>query len=83
MEIPRDFQKALLPNVPQPQRPRVLQPMIYVYEKPAWEYKVISKSGEDLLCEDELNRLGADGWELVGVVSLEGGVRFYFKRART
>jgi hypothetical protein len=71
------------PHRPQPEEPqlaRVQPPMVYVYEKPRWEYKVIFQSA---LSEEELNALGAEGWELVGLVALPENTRFYFKRART
>jgi hypothetical protein len=32
------------------------------------------------LTQGELNALGKDGWELVGVVALSNTVQFYFKR---
>jgi Domain of unknown function (DUF4177) len=54
--------------------------MVYVYEKQRWEYKVIVQGA---VTEEELNALGADGWELVGVVALPERTQFYFKRART
>lgn len=69
-----------------PQQPRIPQaqsPMVYVYEKQQWEYKVVVKTAaEELLSEQELNELGASGWELVGVLALSGRVQFYFKRVR-
>jgi hypothetical protein len=36
-----------------------------------------------LLTEPELNALGAEHWELAGVVSERHRVHFYFKRERT
>jgi hypothetical protein len=53
--------------------------MVYVYEKQRWEYRVIIQSE---VSEEELNALGAEGWELVGVVALPETTQFYFKRAR-
>jgi hypothetical protein len=35
---------------------------------------------EPTLSEDELNALGSEGWELVGVVTLPTRVQFFFKR---
>lgn len=51
--------------------------------KVVWEYISTSKVGD-------LNKLGAQGWELVGIsddVAISGGIgssttRFYFKRAK-
>ena len=49
------------PQQPQPQKPqlaRVQPPMVYVFEKQRWEYKVILQR---VASEEELNALGA-GW---------------------
>ena len=75
------------PQPPQPQHPeqrQVQSPMVYVYEKPAWEYKVVVKDAAEhaLLSERELNDFGSSGWELVGVVGLTSKVQYCFKRAR-
>jgi hypothetical protein len=72
-----------VPRQPQPEKPqlaRVQPPMVYVFEKQRWEYKVILQS---VASEEELNALGAEGWELVGIVALPETAQFYFKRART
>ena len=57
-------------------------PMVYVYEDIAWEYKRLRRDlvQEELPIEEEMNALGAEGWELVGVVSHSNSVQFYFKR---
>jgi hypothetical protein len=83
-----EFPKHPVPNIPQPQQPQRAasqQPMVYVYEKQAWEYRIISRNvaDESPLSDDELNDLGRGGWELVGVAPLPGKVQFYFKRIRT
>lgn len=75
------------PTHPQPEPPRpnhVQSPMVYVYEKQAWEYKIVVKDGaqEALLSERELNDFGTSGWELVGAIGLPGKVQYCFKRAR-
>jgi hypothetical protein len=75
------------PQPPQPQhaeRRQVQPPMVYVYEKPAWEYKVVVSDAAEhaLLSEQELNDLGSIGWELVGVAGLTSKVQYCFKRAR-
>jgi hypothetical protein len=82
-----DSPQSAFPQPPQPQQPQLSQvqsPMVYVYEKQAWEYKVVVKyvAAEDLLSEQELNALGESGWELTGVVTLSGKAQFYFKRIR-
>jgi hypothetical protein len=73
---------------PQPQLPQGTQvhsPMVYVYEKQTWQYKVIAKNttAEELLSEEELNALGVSGWELAAVVTLRRTVLFYFKQVAT
>ena len=58
-------------------------PTVYVYEKTAWQYKVITRTvDEKPLGEEELNALGKDGWELVAAVSQPKAVQFYLKRFR-
>ena len=53
--------------------------MVYVYEKQRWEYNVTSRSA---MSEEELNAVGAEGWELVAVVVFAEKMQFFFKRAR-
>lgn len=74
----------LPPPVPeQPQGSEHRQPMVYVYENQAWEYRIITREATDApLSEDELNALGRSGWELVGVSALAGKTSFFFKRPR-
>ncbi len=51
-----------------------------VYIPAIWEYKhLATEPGAD---EQELNSLGARGWELVGIVPLASATHFYFKRLR-
>jgi hypothetical protein len=46
-----------------------------------WEYKrVIREVTAELMSEAELNALGVEHWELVGVVPVGTQVHFYFKR---
>ncbi len=51
----------------------------------AWEYKVVSLSAntriEDGAFEEELNKLGKDGWELVTLVTTQTGGYYIMKRA--
>jgi hypothetical protein len=72
--------QATLPR----QLPHVQPPMVYVYEKQAWEYKVVVEkaAAEAMPSEQEMNALGESGWELAGVVPLPDKVHFYFKRLR-
>ena len=45
-----------------------------------WEYRIEYLRGPNIL--DELNALGADGWELAGVVQTsKTKLAYYFKRA--
>ena len=69
-----------VPQPPRPQVPQIHAPMVYVYEKQRWEYRLIIQSS---MSEEELNALGAEGWELAGVVASPEKTQFYFKRART
>jgi hypothetical protein len=51
--------------------------------EPRWEYKeVVREAAAGLLSEAELNALGAEHWELTGIVSAGSEVHFYFKRER-
>lgn len=67
-----------VPN--EPHDVRVRPP--YVYVAPVWEYRhiVCRQSDQASLDEDELNALGADGWELVSTHAVPNGVHYYFKR---
>jgi hypothetical protein len=60
----------------------VPSPIVYVDENPAWEYKQLVRNlaKEKAPSEDELNALGADGWELAGIFTDSPFVYFYFKR---
>ena len=50
---------------------------------PTWEYKHLTRPPDAPdLDEGELNALGADGWELAGVVAGPQATHFYFKRER-
>ncbi|NIM51526.1 MAG: hypothetical protein GTN62_12000 [Gemmatimonadales bacterium] len=66
----------------QPPSVDVQPPMVYVTEDPAWEYQHLVRNLETERAPDveELNTLGAHGWELVGVFATPPSVHFYFKR---
>jgi hypothetical protein len=69
------------PQPPQPQQPpvpHIQTPMVYVYEKQQWEYRIIASA----MTQEDLNSLGAEGWELVSVVAQPATTQFYFKRLR-
>jgi len=69
---------------PQPQGGLIPPPIVYVKEKTVWEYKQLIRNlaKEKAPAEDELNALGADGWELAGVFTDSPFVYFYFKRLK-
>jgi hypothetical protein len=58
----------------------VQPPLVFV--EPAWEYKHVARTlaGQGPLGEDELNELGAQGWELAGVLSDGQSAHYYLKR---
>lgn len=69
------------PLQPQPRRSPAQSQMVYVYEQPKWEYKTLLKRSDDApLTEQDLNSIGTDGWELVGVGSLSHQLQLFFKR---
>lgn len=80
--------KRPLPHVPpapqEPHVPYVQAPTVVVYERERWEYKVVTqdRSDDPVAAEEALNAFGKDGWELIGVVPVPGGVQLYLKRAR-
>jgi len=59
-------------------------PMVYTKDQTIWEYKMLSRnlSKQEAPSEEELNRLGKEGWELAGVFTDSPFVHFYFKRLR-
>jgi hypothetical protein len=60
----------------------VVPPTIYVFRHDEWEYRCLERPPEDLPDEAELNVLGAEGWELAGIVHAGDVVTFYLKRRR-
>jgi hypothetical protein len=53
--------------------------MVYVYENARVESKRLDRdlAHENPLTEEELNVLGAEGWELAGVISRSNKASFY------
>ena len=80
-----EFQSRPLPRIPQPRQRRVQPPTVYAHEEAGWELPCRQQAcrARTDVSEDELNTLGTEGWELVGVVPPSGKVQFYFKRVRT
>ena len=69
------------PNWPMRQEARIDPPLVPV--EPRWEYKeLVRKADAGLLSEAELNELGAESWELMGIAPAGEEVHFYFKRER-
>jgi hypothetical protein len=66
------------PKQSEPVRPH----MVYVEKEPKWEYRQIVRNleKESLPDEAELNKLGAEGWEMSGVAQQPPLAYFYFKR---
>ena len=71
-------------NIPPRSGPAPVTPMVYVTDKSVWEYKLLSRnlSKEEAPNEEELNKLGKEGWELAGVFTDSPFVYFYFKRLK-
>ena len=61
----------------------VQPPMVYIRKGLTWEYKRITRDldKEQILDEEELNALGAEGWELVTSVTVGSITNFYFRRS--
>ena len=75
-------------EIPIPHRPierrgtHVEPPSVYLESR--WEYHELVRDAAptSLPSEADLDTLGTEGWELVGVVALDRQVHFYFKRER-
>jgi hypothetical protein len=51
--------------------------------EPRWEHReIVRDPATGLMSTGELDSLGAERWELAGVVAAADGVHFYFKRER-
>lgn len=73
------------PPLPEPEHRAPLQPPM-VYVATVWEYRHLHRALEGdapPIAEDELNALGAEGWELTAVLPAPSGVHVYLKRAAT
>lgn len=98
VEIPRPPGPPRLPEVPPPPPPfppphvptaPLPPPVVHMAVPqvpmlpPTWEYRRLTRSTDAPAMEEaELDALGGDGWELVGVVVGPEGTHFYFKRER-
>ena len=59
---------------------RVEPPWVAVVAR--WEYRDVVRDASSLPSEQELNALGDQGWELIGVAPVVERVHYYFKRER-
>jgi len=68
------------PPLPFPSGAALPMPMVHVV--PTWSYRHVQRPLAELgvLSESELNDLGAEGWELTGVVVEGATVHFFYKR---
>ncbi len=75
------MQRSLIPPRG-PQHEPIRPPMIYIEKRLKWEYKQIARNlkKEGTLSDEELNALGAEGWEMSGVAQQSPLTYFYFKR---
>ena len=76
----RTLEVPFPPSHQPPVGSRLEPPVVSV--EPRWEYREVVCEGAGLLGEEDLNRMGEAGWELVGVAPTGAQVRFYFKRER-
>ena len=72
-----------VPHIPPLAPPPMPEPHIqtpYVYLASTWEYHHVERPQGQSLTVEELNALGKEGWELVGISTGADGSHFYFKR---
>lgn len=71
------------PPTPATPAPEVRVQVPLVYAEPRWEYRDLARTlpEQGLPSADELNALGADGWELAATVSDGRTVHYYLKRS--
>ena len=57
-------------------------PIVYEKEETVLKYKLLTRNleKEETLTEQELNELGAKGWELCGVLTIASVAHYYFKK---
>jgi len=73
---------TIIPPYEPKQHESIRPPMVYVKESLKWEYKQIVRNLKKEKPPDdaELNALGAEGWEMSGVVQHPPSLYIYFKR---
>ena len=50
---------------------------------PAWEYKTVARKKDELMTDEEMNKFGAAGLELVAVVATEEEEMIVGRKERT
>ena len=71
-------------NIPNQPRTESITPIVYVKDKTIWQYKLLTRNlaKEEAPSEEELNKVGKEGWDLAGIVTDHPFVYFYFKRLK-
>jgi hypothetical protein len=71
-------------NIPNQPRNESTRPIVYVKDKTIWQYKLLIRNlgKEEAPSEEELNKVGKEGWDLAGIVTNHPFVYFYFKRLK-
>ena len=79
---PNPFPHPLTPP-PEP-APRTPPPTPVVYVPTTWEYRHLERplGAQPPIGEEELNTLGAEGWELASTIQVAEVAHLYFKRMR-
>ncbi|MCC6612692.1 MAG: hypothetical protein IT320_04385 [Anaerolineae bacterium] len=65
---------------------QVETPIVYQKEPVVWRYKLLTRDldkRESPPTEAELNELGAEGWEIAGIIAQGSRVYVYLKRLLT
>jgi hypothetical protein len=74
--------RTLIPPFEPKQSEPIRPPMVYVEKRLKWEYKQVvgDLKKESPPNEEELNKLGEEGWEMSGVAQQPPLAYYYFKR---
>ena len=80
----REPTKPIIPHSVPDQPEHVQPPLVSVTEESGWEYKrlVVYLTAVPVPTVDDLNRLGADRWELCAGFTHEAFLHLYFKRPK-
>lgn len=79
-EFPPPPPPAPRPFVPQAPNVHVQPPFVFVQAE--WSYREVVRDLDETgaMTEADLNALGAEGWELAGILQDGRSVRYYLKR---